>query len=620
MSGFLNVSLQMAVDKDLLQNLVSLADDLSLRLAKLDVSTIPQVAEKIKELQPNVSRFPSIYGVFIFKCLRFWQELHFLDISSGLEGLLIAGPIRSAAATFESLLMPILKVTPNLSACGKEFIRLGLDRPLISHFTANFRSEKCTGEPSADFLRVIVPTPIHKLLDHFDDVSRIPSLVKSIVSQYSTVTLFTLCDTIRYVFASPRFNLSSKSKLLLELINNIPNRSFMMQTFEIQMAICLDLLTFQRTNETDSIRAFFVVFKEFPELLFFIERVAMRNAKMRQSLAEAMAASNETLPVKNIKLPTVEIEPAVIDTVGLIQSTVRRMKWQKKDAPDILADVSEQIIKRVKECGDCTFNLPVPKNSEMSSVIASGELSIISAVCMKNADILKFTIYELGSANNHELLKGLLLDLWKSDAAGSVWPSLTTVMILLPELIKFVGGILTDVPKSVDPSCLVRYLVHNCTGDEIGSLPLVFPSIESQVAFLIKESLKWKPIPQNAFWAIVRRAYLTEEYSKQVINSVMFLIRPITESAIATAEFRLLLRKIAPSSEIWKLVNAMMKGTEMAQLIVVSVLTTWIDLFKAQTERLIQDRVSSFKSFFESLSNEGRNRFPEDMKLLIYRD
>jgi hypothetical protein len=386
----------------------------------------------------------------------------------------------------------------------------------------------------------------------------------------------------------------------------------MVNTIEVNLCLCLDLFTFQRAvGDLAGVRTFFHVFREYPHLSRFVDKMCVRHPRIQLAVAEAMAACGEAINVRSVVLPVVESEPQGMDLQGLLNQAVQKLKWQKNSAT-VVAECAGLILRAILAEAPPVFDVPVSRNEAVRMMIRAKNAAICSSVCSKNNGILKLTIYELVAGGEIEFLKSVLPLLFESTAAATVLSALSKSLVLKPEFTESMAPVVSEIPPSVDPSPFIRFMSHNCTLDEIAVLTnnVVFPSVPSQVIQLFRDSLKWKSIVQSSFWLIVKRAYICERYTAVILSAFQGLIKPLSEGQVSSFQMRQLLRKTAPSSAVAPLVEEMATGSETQQVILVAMLVSWSDFFSVETEKFVRNRASIFRAFYEGLSPTSKSRFP----------
>jgi hypothetical protein len=610
---------------NLLEILKAATEDLANSPSATDVALrTTQLLQQIKEIQPHIMKHPELASILAYKSLRSLQEIDFLNVAFRLENRPANKQFQIVTAQLREILTPIFKENVDFSvSCGREFLRLALDKPLICEFNPNFRLElKFLSNPSPEFLKVLIPESSLERLQRLDEPPLVASIAHDLVSHYNPETAhFFICDYIRYAFSSNRLSWETKLKFVLALLENIPNKESMVNTVEVGLCLCLDLFTFQRVSaDLSGIRAFFGVFHEFPGLAHFIERMGLRHPTVPTAIAEAMAVCNDVIPFSILQLPQVEAEPQRFDTQTILNQSVQKLKWQK-NSPTVLAECSSQLLRAILQSGPCLFDVPVQKNKELSILIKSSHAILIGSVCVKNPNLLKLGLFEVVMDGNVDLLKQICLWLFATDSSAAVLPALCKVLVLKPDFAVALAPIMAELPPSVDPSPFIRFICFNCTGEEIANLtqtPL-WPSTDAQGCQLLKDSLKWRLTVQCSFWMVARRAFLARKFNKPVLDAVQALIKQISDGQVASFQVKVMLKKTAPGTNLLPLVTDMTKGTESVKAILVAVLGGWSSFFPEDLERFIQNRVLTFRSFYEGLVAQNKAVFPDAVKAMLFK-
>jgi hypothetical protein len=192
--------------------------------------------------------------------------------------------------------------------------------------------------------------------------------------------------------------------------------------------------------------------------------------------------------------------------------------------------------------------------------------------------------------------------------------------VLKPDFAGALAPIMAELPPSVDPSPFIRFLCFNCTSEEIAKLtqtPL-WPTVDAQGCQLLKDSLKWKSTVQCSFWMVARRAFLAQKFNKPVLDAFQALIRQISEGQVASFHVKLILKKTTPGPNLLPLVTEMTKGTESVKAILIAVLCGWNSFFQEDLERFVQNRLLTFRNFYEGLATQNKAAFPEPVKALLF--
>jgi hypothetical protein len=128
---------------NLLEILKAATEDLANSPSATDVALrTTQLLQQIKEIQPHIMKHAELASILAYKCLRSLQEIDFLNVAFRLENRPANKQFQIVTSQLREILTPIFKENVDLSvSCGREFLRLALDRPLICEFNANFRLE-----------------------------------------------------------------------------------------------------------------------------------------------------------------------------------------------------------------------------------------------------------------------------------------------------------------------------------------------------------------------------------------------------------------------------------------------------------------------------------------------
>jgi hypothetical protein len=581
-----------------------------------------KVLDQIKEIQSAISKKPELCSILIYICLRFLQEIDFLNVAVSIEDRPPVKQFPIVLSRLRGTLSPFFREGIDCSvSCGREFLRFGLDRPLICEFVSNFQvTQKYFGNPSPEFLHLLIPEAAQEKIQQLVDPALIPNVVQELIASRNPESVhFMICDLLRFCFSSSKITQDIKCRFILELLHALPNRDHMINTVEVGLCLCIDLFAFQRgVGDLSAIHAFFHVFRKYPSLLPFIDKVCVRHAMIPLAIAEAMAACNEVIPITSVVLPVVEIEPMGLDIQGILTQAIRKLRWQK-NSPTVLAECSQNLLRAIMADGPCMFDLPLTRNEGLKTIIRAGNAAIIAAVCTKHHAILTMAMYELVVDTNLELLKQVLALVFESEVASWVIPALSKVLVLTPEFIDSMPEVIAEIPTTVDPSAFIRYLSYNCTMDEIATLTetVLFPSVDSQVSQLFKASLKWKTTVQSSFWVIVKRAFVCDRYTRVIITAFQALIKPLSEGQISSLHLKQILRRTIPSPMLSSLIHEMVRESENARQILIPVLMGWCQFFKDDTQKFVQNRANTFRTLYEGLSPSDKLRFPPEIKNLL---
>jgi hypothetical protein len=569
---------------------------------------------------PTRETNPRVFSLGIYYALRCSQEIELLTTSMIFDGIRgTISPIETRPLI--SKLTTWFKSNPNPQAfSGREFLRFGFDRPLMGDNFPLVTFDKPYGDPSPEFLQIFMPATLADAICQCQNRAQVPAIAANIIRTYprKTTRLF-ICDCLRFVFACPRIVPALKEEFIFAFLSvlggNRPREiESLVGTFEVSICLCLDLFTFQRTN-VSTIQTFFAVYRKYPQLLPFIERMAARYPTVRVCIAEAMAASHQQLPISSVELPAVEPQPLAspTDVQGVLNEMIQKLKWQR--TPALVSECAGQLLKIVNTPD---FDIPVQKTSELAIVLNSKHAGLIAAMCSKSANFLKFAIFDIGP-KTPELLQTILTEVFQSEACGTVLPALTKVLVILPGLLRSVRAIVKAIPPNVDVTPLVRFLAHNCTGDEIAQFAeaIVFPRDEEIAVNLFQESLRWKPVVQSGFWIIVRQAAFSGEFSAAVIGGIVRLIRPLTESPIASYHIKFLFRKMTPSAGNEKLFVALAVGSEACASILLAILGSWAAFSEDKAVMFISKNIAAFRTFYEGLSVEKRAQVPAPFQVVL---
>lgn len=581
---------------------------------------------KIYGFQQVISKDKKLSGIFVYKCLRMLQEVDYLNITFRIEDQAPNSQFQVAVARLRTILQALFRANTDFSVCGREFLRIALDRPLIGEFMSNFMMDKFLEDSPPDpmFMHLMVPKDAQEKIESAKSKSSsMKQIASDLVARYNRLTLhFFICDCIRYIFNVPALDYQQKASLVLALLDQMPHKEAMITSFEVNLCLCLDLLTFTSKNrDRSAIKAFFEIYKQYNSLGYFIERVSKKYPSMALSVATAMKVCKTEIPSNYIKWPDVEEEAPALDTNSLLTETIDKLKWSTRDTPAVAALVNScasQLMVNIFDKGPCELSIPVRRNEELNLVIRSENLRIIAKLCEKNAGIFRMTIYELGLAKSYVMLKNLLSDLFKSEASNTVFPALSKVLVIQPELIEPVASVIADAPENLDPSPFIRFMSYNCTADDLATLLQrpIFPKDHEQAVHLFKDSVRWRQTAQCTFWIIVRKAYASPQHHNSVVEAFGSVVKLLGETQIALNEVKFLLRT-GPTPAVSKFVVELVRQGGQWQAVVVSILKSWVLLVPDAAARFTKKEATTLRQFHAGLPANLSSEFPQLIKDLL---
>ena len=582
------------------------------------------ILRKIYEFHAVISKDKKLSGIFVYKCLRMLQEADYLNVTFRIEQQVQNNSFQAATAKLRTILQALFKANTDFSVCGREFLRLALDRPLINEFMSNFMMDRFLADTSPDstFLRLMVPKASQQKIDEVKSgSSSVKQVVEGLISHYNQITVhFLICDCIRYVLAVPALDYQQKAELVLELLDHLPHKEAMVTSFEVNLCLCLDVLTFTLNNKDRSaIKAFFEVYKQYNGLSHFIERVAKKYPAVALSVAAAMSVCKVAIPSNIIQWPAIEQEAVALDTSSILSEAMDKLKWSKRDMSGVLNDCAAKLMVNIFDKGPCELSVPIRHNDELNLIIKNGNVMILAKLCEKNSGVLRMTIYELGQAKSYAMLKDVISEVFKGEAVDTVFPSLSKVLVLQPELIETVAAVLGEAPPTADPSSFIRYMSYNCTSDELATLLQrpIFPKDPQQASQLLKDSLRWRQTAQCAFWLILRKAYTSTQHHNTIIDAFTSNIKPLSESPVAFVQIKSLLRTTPPLPYLAPLIVELSQLPGSAQTCVVAILQSWSLLFPDATDRFVKKKASTIRQFYNSLPADLTSEFPASVKDLL---
>ncbi|OHT14541.1 hypothetical protein TRFO_15080 [Tritrichomonas foetus] len=623
------------MNKNALELLELASNELKLQKDTTISKDFKQILENMKTMIPSLIKaqtpeLKSLASIFIYQLLRFLQQIDTLIVMIRLEKNEPNALLQIVSSDIRSILKQLFKEKVEVhETCGREFLRFATDRALIAEFAFTFNIQDYFKPPKAELTHLLLPKEILTKIDECVSDSDIKTTVKRITNENSLIFHnFLICDIIRYIFSAKRLSVESKFNIIKYIVTLLPNWKDTFSTFEILISLCIDILTFKRANKEDdtNVKVVIKLIKEFPNLLIFVENIARRNDLMLVSLSEAVVRCNEPKLFSRLILPTVEPEAPKVNTEEALKAVLTKIKWQKKDVSNVLTEFSSQIINNLLPC---YFDIPFTPSNDLLLIVKSGSPPIIASVCEKNSNILKSSLFLL--KDDPDTFAKVLEILSKTDAVNFMIQAISKVLVIAPELLKHsLKVISTMVPKEIDPSPIIRFICYNCTGNELYSIinptshqtannnynnsnnNFIFPSVDSQVLGLIKQSLKWRDIPQNVFWIYLNAAFQTK-HMKNIIDALESTLPLMSHYPVAFSNMKVMMQRLTPSPQISKLTEVFMRGNDELQNAFLAIINAWCRSSKDETVTFIQNRLKSFRAFLDNLTNEQISRVPEPL-------
>lgn len=599
-----------------------------------------KILEKIKEIIPAILKNPTLISLYIYQLLRFLQQINYSIMILSLEDspeqenpkrLLSLLPIITALLI--SILKSLMKGTFEIGEiCGREFLRFSLDHSLVSEFPFSTDIKNYTIPPKNEFIKTLIPNEIQRELDESlvgKEWTQAIQNLKTILDTKSKDTIhFLICDIIRYVFSAKRLPTDTKAEFIKSLLTLIPNWKYEIYTFEICIVLFIDIVTFQRqqqSKEDDSnIRVCFKLIREFPLFLTFVENLVKTDQLMLLFLAEAATRCDEQKLFENITLPAVEPEAPKVDTREELKQLLSKLKWQRKadGGSSLLSDFASQVIHNLQPC---FFEIPFKTSDDLQVILDSGNPSVIASVCEKDQNVFKMALFAL--ADKREIIEKVLEILMKTEIVKTfMLQSFAKVLVIAPNILPSVMPLLPKIPKTVDPTPFLRYMSYNLTNDEIIQIlnqdlnSSLFPTDENFVENLIRSSLNWKETAQTVFWMIIVSTAVNRDSvnAKNVFSTIEKLLSQIVNFPVVFIQIRLLLQKMKPTPMISKLADGFMKGSDKLQNAFIIMVSSWFKASQDDTVTFLQGRLKSFKTFFTELSDENKKKIPELLRQRVF--
>ena len=586
----------------------------------LRTSNYGDFKNKISELENSLSTINQnlkLRSIFIYHFLNILQWVDSFIISKTL-GQKDSKIMNTVPAKIRTILGKLLKEEIDLSeVCGREFLRFLLDKPLISEFHMNGITsiKSFFRPPSPEFIANMIPKDIQKSMDEY---IHDPELIRNIVKQFQKSDFpaaidFFVCDAIRYVFSyQKKIQWKTKLNIIKSLLALIPNWNVIISTFEFSMVLCLDILSYQRKlNEDDfNIKIVFSLMNDFPDLLTFVANIAIRSNQneILYSLAEAKSRHKKQNIFQQLSLPEVEEAPTV-DVKAALKSAVESQKWTT-DAT-VPAKFAQTVYPNL---ASCFFDIPFKPSDDLQAIIDSKRPEIIASICIKSVNIFAASMYLL--ENDIEVASKTLKAIANTEIPSFIYQGISKVLIVFPELLEHFLEILPQIPNSLDPSPFIRYISYNCNNKEIEMIfkkRMTFPNSTELITNLLKQSTKWKDLPQNIFWSLIFRIYQNSFFTLKLIEGFEASLNQISKSPVALLNLNHLIARNQPSPQLSPLIELFMRGGTELQNSFISILSSWYNASPEETITILKNRRKTFRSFLENLSPQQKSNIPDEI-------
>ena len=574
---------------------------------------------KIKKELPNYRKSKDsqlIYSVITYKFIRFLQEIDARNMSIFFTNRKEDTLLQIASSNLREILKTLYDEQKIIcSRCGREFLRFGLDKQIVSDYSIDFNIKNYFTKPEKEFVHLIIPESIRKLLE------KIISSTNPITVDEATKQIFTnsnphpshllVSDCIRFVFADSHFA-SVRIDIINSIISHSPKPSQTPNLFEVCLSLAIDILSVPPdcpNEKHDSVKSFLSLLPTYPSLIGFIERISSDSTEMKRSISDALFYTSTKNPFTNLALPKHEEEAPRVDTRSAINVALQKMKWQAKEAKKIASELTPALLQNMKLY---EFEVPVSKNANFDIVMECANDQMLSELCAKSQPFMKRMMFCLVDDTKRiiNVMEMMLRD--HEDSGSLMFTAISKVMVIAPQILDDVFPLLRKIPKSADLSPFVRYLAYNCTCEVICMVYAedpIFPTNTKQAAQLFKQSLMWRDLPQSMLWLIVNCVFAHGINNSAVFGAIRSVLPKIAGSKIAFANMRTLLSKVMPCPAMRMLLLELFNESDGSWIKVrISLIMNWcmIDSEKAA-------KYAMFQLFLACLSKEEIAKLPNEL-------
>ena len=258
------------------------------------------ILEKIKTIIPAILKNSSLISIYIYQFLRFLQQINYSVILISLEQGKVSPLLNIITTKVISTLKQLMNGPVEISeVCGREFLRFSLDHSLVSEFAFSTEIKNFAKPPKNEFIKTLIPKNIQDEIDESlvgEDCTQTMKNLQVMFGQVSPEMIhFLICDIIRYVYSARRLSEQAKTKFIKSLLMLIPHWNEVIYTFEVCIALLIDIFTFQRQSKEDdtNIRVCFNLIKDFPLLLKFVENLVQNDHIMLLFLKQQQGAMKQ---------------------------------------------------------------------------------------------------------------------------------------------------------------------------------------------------------------------------------------------------------------------------------------------------------------------------------------
>lgn len=590
-------------------------------LQQNEINYFRGVKTLIGKVNPSISTIKSnstCSSICVYQFLRFYQQIRYqlfnYQLNPSEENY--NEDLNKLLSDISSMVNQLQNGNDIGETCGWEFLRFAGNRFLMSSFSLSSDINNYFAPPKKEFLNTILPQDlriiIQKGLSSSDQNAQ--EILNFIPRKSNEMLYFIICDLIRLVFSIEQVPPNKKTNYLKSILSILPNWSQLINTFDICLALTIDLLSFRSgiVNDDTNIKVCVNLIREFPDLLTFVENFAKKNPSLLLSLAEVSKRLKQPDLFPHLTLPSLSPEKQTVETKTALDGLVKRLKYTKNLAltNPFLVAFGNSIMPNLDSC---MFKIPFTPTDDLQLILDTGNPFVIATVCESNPNVFKLAVYSL--RNKVEILKQVLSILSKSTTAKTfLLSSLSKVLVITPELFKtLINDSLIPQDEDIDPTPFIRYISYNLTDDCIYKItnrtknPYLFPSNVNYIESILMESLGWGETTQKSLWFFINNSITQSQPVKTGLLSVINkVLQSLSNHPVHLFNIKLMLQRMKlddpPTTPLLKgIVETFMNGDSKLYKTFYMILKSWFNTFAKETIEFFRNLKTVPKAFLVEL-------------------
>jgi len=583
------------------------------------LSQLYGLIKKDSVLYANIISTQDLNNVFYLRTFRSFIDLERITISKQIEEM--NGYINSNA--LNEYLKDIIHefIQKNNKELEREHMRFILDPLFMSEFGFYKLNHSSFVPSSTQVYMSCLPYTIKNSIDcFFENQDQMKTFLQTLVKLLPNLFIRSLfCDIIRYGLMS-KFAESNQFVCFIESIVEV-YRGFMGtdETFDLQLSLCLDYLTFSPTNNDDIVRVerlFSIVksniFLHPSSIVSFIEAVSNKNMSFAKSIAYAHHYAGKGITFQNLILPTLEINQPKVDFDHEFQQTMKAMKW-KKDPMQLSVEFAQKVSRLFSQY---EFVPPFVPSKEMSLLFDKQESKTI---CFELSflSVPFFCFYIVTNTRNHDLICQLIKYINEKESEFDFDTPFSQIISISSSFCLCFPKLLQLLPDTTKLQLTIRAISYHCSTKELLNIMKTpfFINDKQSAKELIRNSFQWSKFAQSNFWMMINFVVSLKKYQSLLFSAIYHNINYL--SSIGLIELKKIIIRLPFKADILKLIMGLSKSTDAKREAAFQLLCFEFDQNPDSIKRISTQYHKMIIDFALSFPNLDRALIPEAFRKIL---